>query len=274
MLFAITIEPGGSMSTAPATIDSAKPLSTGQVVIRIAIIISAFESLIMLALGSIPHEANPYSEAVVDTCLLIVFSIPAIFLWVIRPFVRARDEALAQISHLAHVDPLTQLANRRLLLKHLEKTIAAISRHKMYGALLLLDLDNFKPVNDLHGHNAGDALLVEIARRMLSLTRSEDVVARLGGDEFLVLVTYLDLDKGRAGDKASLIARNLIDRVSKPFDYHGTPLQVTASIGIRMLGHDDVDPETAISQADRAMYQAKQAGRACAVFFEDKGSSA
>lgn len=257
------------MSTAPVTIESAKPLSTRQVVIRIAIIIASVESLIMLALGSIPHEASTLSEAVIDTGVLIIFSIPPIFLWVIRPFVTARDQALAQISHLAHVDPLTQLANRRLMLTHLEKALAAISRHKMYGALLLLDLDEFKPVNDAHGHNAGDALLVEIARRMLSLTRSEDVVARLGGDEFLVLITNLDLDTQRASDKASVVARNLIDLVSKPFDYHGATLQVTASIGIRLLGIDDVDAETAINQADRAMYQAKQAGRACAVLFKN-----
>ena len=257
------------MSTAPVTIESAKPLSTRQVVIRIAIIIASVESLIMLALGSIPHEASTLSEAVIDTGVLIIFSIPPIFLWVIRPFVTARDQALAQISHLAHVDPLTQLANRRLMLTHLEKALAAISRHKMYGALLLLDLDEFKPVNDAHGHNAGDALLVEIARRMLSLTRSEDIVARLGGDEFLVLITNLDLDTQRASDKASVVARNLIDLVSKPFDYHGATLQVTASIGIRLLGIDDVDAETAINQADRAMYQAKQAGRACAVLFKN-----
>lgn len=248
----------------------AQPLSVRQVVVRIAIIISAVEALVMVALGSMLHEAHTYAEAVADTGLLIVFSIPAIFLWVIRPFVNARDQALAQISHLAHVDPLTQLANRRLMLKHLEKAIAAVNRHKMYGALLLLDLDDFKPVNDVHGHDAGDALLVEIARRMLSLTRSEDVVARLGGDEFLVLIAYLDVDKQRAADKASLIAKNLIELVSEPFEYHGASLRVTASVGIRLLGVEDVDAETAISQADRAMYQAKQAGHACAVFFGNR----
>jgi two-component system cell cycle response regulator len=261
--------PGGSMSSAPDTKTMAKPLSARQVIIRIAIIVSAVESLIMLALGAIPREDNAYSVAMLDTALLIIFSIPAIFLWVIRPFVRARDEALAQINRLAHVDPLTQLANRRLLLEHLEKTLAAINRHKMYGALLLLDLDGFKPVNDVHGHDAGDALLVEIARRMLSLTRSEDVVARLGGDEFVVLLSYLDLEKQRAIDKASLIAGNLIELVSRPFEFRGDTLRVTASIGIRLLGVDDVDAETAISQADRAMYRAKQAGRACAVLFEN-----
>ena len=89
------------MSSPTVTVDSAKPLSTRQVVIRITIIIGAVESLIMLALGSIPHEASTLAEAVMDTGLLIIFSIPAIFLWVIRPFVTARNQALAQVSHLA-----------------------------------------------------------------------------------------------------------------------------------------------------------------------------
>ena len=255
------------MNSTPDTNSLVKALSTRQVVIRVAIIIAAVESLIMLALGSIPHAASTYSEAVIDTGLLIVFSIPAIFLWVIRPFVTARDQALAQFSRLAHVDPLTQLANRRMLSTHLEKTIASNIRHKMYGALLLLDLDRFKPVNDAHGHEAGDALLVEVAARMQSVTRSEDVVARLGGDEFVVLIGYLDVDEQRARYKASLVASNLIELVSKPFSHAGTRLQVGASIGIRLLGPENIDPDSAISHADRAMYQAKQTGRGHAVFF-------
>lgn len=88
------------------------------VIVRIAVIIATAEFLVMLVLGSIPHEAGTYSEAVLDTVLLAALSIPPIYIWVIKPFVIARDEALAQISHLAHVDPLTQLANRRLLSKH------------------------------------------------------------------------------------------------------------------------------------------------------------
>ncbi|MGD8477953.1 MAG: GGDEF domain-containing protein [Burkholderiales bacterium] len=255
------------MSSTPDIDTPVKALSTHQVVIRIAIIIAVMESLIMLVLESIPHETDAYAEAIADTGLLIIFSIPAIFLWVIKPFVTARDHALARISHLAHVDPLTQLANRRMLSTHLEKAIASMIRHGMYGALLLLDLDGFKPVNDAHGHNVGDALLVEIAARMQSVTRSEDVVARLGGDEFVVLIGYLDVDEQRARYKASLVAENLIELVSKPFDYEGTSLQVGASIGIRLLGTENTDPDTAISQADRAMYQAKQTGRGRAVFF-------
>lgn len=222
----------------------------------------------MLVLGTIPHEAGTFSEAVLDVVLLSVLSIPPIYIWIIKPFVIARDEALAQISHLAHVDPLTQLANRRLLSKHLEMVVAGIVRHKEYGALLLLDLDEFKLINDAHGHDAGDAVLVEIAKRMQSITRPEDIVARLGGDEFVVLVSHLDVDERVAHDKASRIAEKLTNQVNKPIDFNGKTLHVGASIGIRILGFEELDAESVIRDADIAMYRAKQAGKRCVVFFE------
>lgn len=245
-----------------------KVLTTKQVIVRIAVIISMAEFLIMLVLRAIPHESSSFSEAVLDTVLLAVLSTPPIYIWVIKPFVIARDEALAQISQLAHVDPLTQLANRRLLSKHLERVVAGIVRHKVYGALLLLDLDGFKLINDVHGHDAGDVVLVEIAKRMQSITRPEDIVVRLGGDEFVVLVSHLDVDKRVAHDKASLIGNKLINRVNKPIDFNGKTLHVGASIGIRLLGFEKLNTETAISEADIALYRAKQAGKGCVVFFE------
>ena len=111
-----------------------KPLTRKQVVVRIAIIISFAEFLIMLLLQVIPYGAGPYSEAVLDAALLAVLSIPAIYIWVIKPFVDARDKALAQVSRLALTDPVTQLANRRLISKHLGKLITGSVRHKDYGA--------------------------------------------------------------------------------------------------------------------------------------------
>jgi len=245
-----------------------KLLTTRQVIVRVAIIFSSAEFLIMQALKIIPHETGTYSEAVLDTALLAALSAPAIYIWVIKPFVDARDEALAQIRQLADVDPLTRLANRRLFLKHLEKAVASIARHKIYGALLLLDLDEFKPINDAHGHNAGDAGLVEVAKRMQSVTRSEDVVSRLGGDEFLVLISHLDVDELIARNKASLIAEKLINLVSQPLDFHGETLRVGASIGIRLLGFEEREIDTVIGEADIAMYRAKQAGKGRVAFFD------
>lgn len=245
-----------------------KLLTTKQVVVRIAIIVAAAEFLIMTALKVIPHGAGPYSEAALDTALLAMLSAPAIYIWVIKPFAGARDAALDQVRQLANVDPLTQLANRRLLSKHLEKAIASIVRHRIFGALLLLDLDGFKPVNDAHGHDAGDAILVEVAKRMQTITRSEDIVSRVGGDEFVVLICHLDADERTARDKAALIASKLIHLVNEPYEFHGKTLRVGASIGIRILGFEGLATDTAISEADIAMYRAKQAGGGCAAFFE------
>ena len=131
--------------------------TTKQVIVRIVTIISSAEFLVMLLLGIIPLEVSIYSEAVLDLALLALLSTPLIYIWVINPFVTARDEALDQFNHLAHTDPLTQLPNRRLLSTHLEKFIAGAVRHKVRGAALLMDLDGFKDVNDIHGHDAGDA---------------------------------------------------------------------------------------------------------------------
>ena len=245
-----------------------KLLTTKQVVVRIAIIISAAELLIMLMLMVSPYEASIYSVVAFDTVLLTVLSIPAIYIWVIKPFVDARDVALAQISHLALTDPLTQLANRRLISQHLVKVIAGRVRHKDYGAVLLIDLDGFKPVNDDHGHDAGDALLVEIAARFRSIVRAEDVAGRIGGDEFVVLIYRLSADERIARNMALQIAENLIRVVNKPFDFNGQILQVGASVGIRLLGFEEMDTVAAMSEADIAMYRAKQAGGGCAVFFE------
>lgn len=222
----------------------------------------------MLLLQIIPHEEDPYSVAAFDTVLLSVLSIPAIYIWVIKPFVNARDATLAKISRLALTDPLTELANRRHITRLLKKLITANVRHQDQGAVLLIDLDGFKPVNDHHGHEAGDALLVEIARRAQSVVRSEDIVGRLGGDEFIVLLHRLGGDERLAHDRALRVAETLINTISKPFVFNGTTLQIGASIGIRMLGVVDENPETAIHEADSAMYRAKESGRGRAVFFE------
>jgi len=241
--------------------------TTKYVMVQIAAIVASVEFFMMLLLQAVPDGMATFSEAILDTVMLALLSTPIIYIWVIKPFVIARDKTLAEISHLAHVDPLTQLANRRLLSRHLEKVVAGIVRHQVNAALLLIDLDGFKPVNDTHGHDAGDALLVEIAKRLQSITRSEDIVARMGGDEFVVLVSHLDVDERIAHDKASQIAEKLIGRVNKPVNYNGQTLQVGASIGIRLLNSEVLNVDKIISEADIALYRAKQAGKGCVVFF-------
>ncbi len=243
-------------------------LTTKNVILRIVIIITLAEFIIMLFLSSLPYELNIASEAAIDIGLLAIMSIPLIYFWVIKPFVTARDEALAQVSHLAHTDPLTNLPNRRMLARHFDKFMAGSMRHKVHGAVLLMDLDGFKLLNDNYGHDAGDEVLVEIADRIMSITRMEDVAARLGGDEFIILISQLDSDEQTARDVAWRIADKLINLVNQPIMFEGKALHVGASIGIRLIGLEELESETAIREADAAMYNAKQAGRGCAVFHE------
>ncbi len=165
----------------------------------------------------------------------------------------------AALRHLALHDRLTGLANRTLLADRLEQTVASLGRGTG-AALLFLDLDRFKEVNDTMGHAAGDRLLVELARRLRSLLRAGDTAARLGGDEFTVLCPGVDLAQARAvADRVRLAA-------AEPFDIDGELARVSASIGVVMLAEGD-DADSLLRDADTAMYAAKQRGRDRAVLF-------
>ena len=243
-------------------------LSTRQVIFRIVAIISMAEFLIMLVFGLLPFKWGVFEEAVFDITSLALLTTPLIYYWVVSPFVAARDEALNHIDHLAHTDPLTKLPNRRLLFKYLEKYMASTARHKGYGAILLIDLDGFKELNDQYGHDAGDQVLIEVSHRIQSIIRSEDVAARLGGDEFVVLLQHLGADEQKARESALQVAEKLVGLASQPIQFNGVILNVGASIGVRQFSEEVLDTETAIKEADIAMYQAKKGGRGRAVLFE------
>jgi len=223
----------------------------------------------MLVMQTNPLRASNYSLAALDVALLAVMTTPVLYLWVIKPFVDARDAMLSQLNELASTDPLTQLANRRALSEHLEKVIAGSAKHKIPAAVLILDLDGFKLINDVHGHDIGDAVLVETAKRIQSVTRSEDVASRLGGDEFVLIINRLDSDKRIAAENALRTAEKLINRVSSPMVFDDQTLHVNVSIGIRLLGFEELDSNTALGEADVAMYRAKKAGRGSAILFEN-----
>jgi two-component system, cell cycle response regulator len=245
-----------------------KLLSTKQIIIRIAAIIASSEFMIMLVLTFIPFELSKYTEAMLDVALLATISTPFIYIWVINPYVEARDDALNQVSQLAFTDPLTQLANRRQLLQHLERLSASCIRHKIYGALLLIDLDGFKLVNDEYGHDAGDAVLIEIAIRLISSIRSDDIACRLGGDEFVILVDHLDSDHKKAQTQAMHIANKIINLANIPVEFKNAPLEIGASIGICLLGFEQHESEAMLRKADVAMYRAKKMGKGRAAFTE------
>ena len=171
---------------------------------------------------------------------------------------RSHQEKIAQ---LAMMDQLTGLPNRRSLLDMLQHSIATNQRRSQLGALLFVDLDEFKPVNDNHGHNMGDLLLVEVARRMQQLLRAEDSVSRIGGDEFIVLLPRLSQARAEAEAEARLVGEKICALLAEPFEVAGKQLNISASIGIALFPDQDLDSDELIAKADSAMYKAKHRGR-------------
>jgi diguanylate cyclase (GGDEF)-like protein/PAS domain S-box-containing protein len=172
-----------------------------------------------------------------------------------------------QVRQLAFHDPLTRLANRRLMLEHLEQAMFASKRSHRHGALLFLDLDNFKPLNDLHGHGVGDLLLIEVAERLKACVREADTVARFGGDEFVVLLSELSTQPGEATEQAVAVADKIRLCLAEPYVLKTAPSapaighHCTASIGVAIFHGRDESQNAVIDRADTAMYQAKEEGR-------------
>jgi len=179
-----------------------------------------------------------------------------------------RENAAERIQHLAYHDTLTDLPNRTLLTDRVNRALARARRTHQIGALLFLDLDKFKRINDSLGHSVGDELLKELARRLRRALREEDTVARLGGDEFVVLLEGLGQRQDRAVEKAREIAEKVRGIFVDEYRLDGHELYVTASIGIVTFPHDGDTVDTLLRHADTAMYHAKGAGRDGARVFE------
>ncbi|MFS8086274.1 MAG: diguanylate cyclase domain-containing protein, partial [Acidobacteriota bacterium] len=179
-----------------------------------------------------------------------------------------RKSAEDEIKHLAFYDPLTRLPNRRLLLDRLRHALVAGSRNHSAGALLFIDLDNFKTLNDTLGHHKGDLLLEQVAQRLTSTVRQEDTVARLGGDEFVIMMEGLSLDSEDAADQALQVAQKILVVLNEPFDLQGQGFAGSASIGVGLFSRESDTVDELLKRADLAMYQAKAAGRNTVRFFD------
>jgi diguanylate cyclase (GGDEF)-like protein/PAS domain S-box-containing protein len=156
----------------------------------------------------------------------------------------------------ANYDLLTQVPNRRLFQDRLQHGIKAAQRAQQSLSLLFIDLDNFKEINDQHGHNVGDAVLVEVASRLKQCVREADTVARMGGDEFTVILAQI-----KDAAYSAKIAENIIQKLAQAFVYEGQQLMISASIGIAVYPRDTADADTLLNHADSAMYAAKHAGK-------------
>jgi len=183
--------------------------------------------------------------------------------------ITVRKQLEEEIRQLAFYDPLTHLPNRRLLHDRIGQVLSANKRSGQYGALLFLDLDNFKPLNDRYGHTVGDQVLVQAAARLKACVRANDTVARYGGDEFVVLLSELDSQADTARALALQLAQKIQRVMDMPYPLHAPPghaadplpdYPCTVSIGVAVSAPEESDMDELIARADRAMYQAKSTG--------------
>ncbi|MDR5876269.1 EAL domain-containing protein [Halomonas sp. CUBES01] len=179
-----------------------------------------------------------------------------------------RKAAEQEIHQLAFYDPLTGLANRRLFMDRMEAALKEANRHSRCGALLFIDIDNFKQVNDTLGHFAGDQLLQHLGRQMGQALRETDTLARLGGDEFAVLIEGLGQRREHTAELAESIAQKLQDVMQQPIALEEDSVSVTASIGITVVSDPSSTVDDYLQQADMALFQAKRNGRSSLSFFD------
>ncbi|MGL4205435.1 MAG: putative bifunctional diguanylate cyclase/phosphodiesterase [Aeromonadaceae bacterium] len=179
-----------------------------------------------------------------------------------------RKAAAKQIQSLAYYDDLTGLPNRRYLMEQVERCFTQARQHDMVGALLFIDLDHFKTINDSLGHATGDSLLQQVSARVARFLSGTDLLARLGGDEFVILLPALSSNPPQAEIQASVLAEELIAAISMPYEFEGQTLHIGASIGISLFPTRDQTPADLLKQADTAMYQAKAAGRRAMRLFD------
>lgn len=179
-----------------------------------------------------------------------------------------RKQIEAEIRNLALYDPLTGLPNRRMLLERLQQTMASSSRNNKEAALLFIDLDHFKDINDTLGHSVGDQLLQRVAARLIECVRECDTVARLGGDEFVVMLTDLDEDALQSAEQAGAVGSKILAALNQPYLLSGHQLHNSPSIGIALFNGRQQSKDELLKQADIAMYQSKKSGRNTLSFFD------
>ncbi len=180
-----------------------------------------------------------------------------------------QKKAQQEIENFAYYDTLTGLPNRRLLMDRFQRASVASKRSKTYCALIFIDLDHFKSLNDTKGHDAGDRLLIEVANRILQTIRAGDTVARLSGDEFVVIIENLDDLQNIAYSQATEVAQKLLMELNRSYQFKLFEFNTTASLGLTLFNGDQLRFEDHLRHADTAMYQAKSAGRNTFRFYDE-----
>ncbi len=208
----------------------------------------------------------PFSDLAVTTITLSLLS-SSLFFFVFASYARSLylrlEESRAHLVELSMYDPLTHLPNRRLLVERLQRAVVEGRRNGRFGTLMFLDLDRFKDINDMLGHDVGDLLLVEVSRRLQSCVRETDTVARMGGDEFIVLLPSIAADLETALRAARTVGSKILETLNEPYELGAHRCLSTPSIGLTVFSGEAENVEAIFKRADTAMYQAKGAGRNC-----------
>lgn len=233
--------------------------------------IGGFPFYVLVGLAAEDYLAEWRKDVAKNVVLIFLFALVTLyFAWLMAQAWRRSKQAEGQIATLAFHDPLTGLPNRRLMLDRLSHALASSRRTSRYGALLFIDLDNFKTINDTLGHDKGDQLLKLVAERLVASVRGEDTVARLGGDEFVVIQEGLSETAEQAANQAEARAEYIMQVLNQAYRLDGNEHHSSPSIGITLLGGGETTVEELLKQADLAMYQSKMAGRNTMRFFDQK----
>ncbi|MCX5864736.1 MAG: diguanylate cyclase [Deltaproteobacteria bacterium] len=244
----------GILSNSPHTDYRAKGLPDSPVALARILAVPAMFNNEFLGLITVADSPRNYEKRDLDTVeqFASLFALAA-----------QKKQAQDHIAHLAHHDPLTGLINRHIFPDRLAQAMILSQRHRKKIALLYVDLDKFKQINDVHGHLAGDAVLKEVASRLRSLLRDSDTVARMGGDEFVVILH--DIASKTA---VKNVTKKIIDTLAEPILFHDTRFTVMASVGISIYPDDDKQIDALLQKADKAMYQAKKSSTTSHIFYE------
>ena len=230
----------------------------------------ADDMAIILLTGTNSHDLDLLATEAGATDYLVKSELKADILERSIRYSRRQKESESKVRHMAFHDPLTELANRYLFTKHLERSISISGRHAEYGGLVFIDLDNFKSVNDNLGHSIGDKLLIEVGLRLKQCIRSEDIVARFGGDEFVLLFTRLAIEELAAFEQMKALVGKILDKLNEPVQITDHELRVSCSIGVTLFCNNEGSSETLLKQADMAMYKAKTDGKNSIRFFDSR----
>jgi diguanylate cyclase (GGDEF)-like protein len=225
------------------------------------------------------EETRTDADGSQRTYLTVRFALPQVHgrgpsVGTISVDITARKQAEEQIRNLAFYDPLTLLPNRRMLVDRLQQAFSSSARSRRHGAVFFIDLDHFKTLNDTLGHDHGDLLLQEVARRLVASVRGEDTVARIGGDEFVVMVVNLASTTRAAAAQAAVVGEKILKAVSLPCMLKSHLHRVTPSVGVSLFSGRDLAVDEVVKRADQAMYQAKAAGRGTVRFFDPEMQAA